>query len=159
MARGPFAFAVLVLVALSATASSAFAGEPPPGPEWCVRVDTPELSSGAERTGTDRSEKLSEHVLSDDVISFAAPAPARPLAPGPDSLLCVRGGVGPDCQVQDPAHHPTSPSWSFFAAPDLLLTLSLELPEPEPIAAARYFTAFGAPRAGFVRGLFRPPRV
>ena len=84
MARGPFAFAVLVLVALSATASSAFAGEPPASPEWCVRAEAPERlgeRTGGERSAIDRSEKLSERATSlDDVVSFAVPTPGRPLA-------------------------------------------------------------------------------
>jgi hypothetical protein len=86
-------------------------------------------------------------------------APARPIAPGPDSLLCVRGAAGPDCQVHDPARRPSSPSPSDYPTPDLASTGVPALPDLDATRAAPPPGALGAPQPGFVRGLFRPPRV
>ncbi len=142
MRPAPLAFGLFVLVALCAIPTSARAESSDDDTEWCVRGEAERLES---------PRPLNQAVL------VLPPAPASSLPS--DALLCVRGGLGLDCQVHDPAQSPTPPAPGTYAPPDLASAIVPAVPEPAEARAPLPPGVLGAPRPGFARALERPPRV
>jgi hypothetical protein len=136
MRRGPVVLGLLVVVALAAFSTRARASEGDSNEEeFCMRGE-PE-------------------VLRSEAPTPPAPAPSLPS----DAQLCVRGGFGLDCQMHDPAQRPVPPSPSTHTSPDLASAAVPALPELESARAPLPPAVLGAPRPGFDRELYRPPRA
>jgi hypothetical protein len=138
MRRGPFVLALFVALALSAFSTTARADGDLDNQDECVRGEPEAL----------RSE---------------APTPPAPVASLPtDAQLCVRGGLGIDCQMHDPAEGPVPPAPSAHTLSDLASAPCPDVPALPELKSARAPLppgVLGAPRPGFDRELFRPPRA
>jgi hypothetical protein len=158
MRPGPLALALLVLMATLAMPSLA-------------RAEDASTSSSSDRNGGDddqafctrgEPERVGSALMAAPIAAFTMTlARARQLAgtPAGDPLVCVKRGLGFDCQVHDPASSPAPLAFHPFAFPDVAPVAELTLPEPDVARVAFVAARAAAVSPGFARGLFRPPRV
>ena len=151
MRRGPFAFGLLLVVALVASSGAARAADnASDDPAWCVRgeADRPDRSVlSAPADGQTQTTQTTQ------TIAGGRQAPASP------ADTCIKRGLSADCQVNDPADRPTPTAPRGFGAPDLAPLIVPALPEPDQARAPLPPGVLGAARPGHVRELLRPPRV